>query len=264
MKVVPHFSRLGALANLRDLSAVGTVRLRPRLVYRSALLDAQGVEVIEGLNALGLVTIVDFRSASECRDNPSPWRAARCTHYWSSPHVPSRGNLIDLVEGVNEPAFGAIQREMMGLYREMPLAYADAFKILFQRLAEGQTPLLFHCSGGKDRTGVAAALLLTALGLPRDLVVADYIRTNVFDLRNARWMKRKLEKYSALGARSEHLLDPLLKADPAYLDAMFDEISSRYGRVEDYLRQALDVGDADLERVRSHLLEVAPPQIFLA
>ena len=65
----------------------------------------------------------------------------------------------------------------------MPFEQAPAHQELFTRLAAGEVPLAFNCSAGKDRAGTAAALILSALGVPRETVVEDYVLTNrVVDL----------------------------------------------------------------------------------
>src|SRR5436309_1967722 len=67
---------------------------------------------------------------------------------------------------------------VVATYKKMPIAFSAQFRRMFSELLAGRAPLVFNCTAGKDRTGVAAALLLTALGVPRESVVQDYLLTN--------------------------------------------------------------------------------------
>jgi hypothetical protein len=76
------------------------------------------------------------------------------------------------------PSAEAARSGMIAGYREVPYQLAPAYRALFGYLKAGAVPLVFNCAAGKDRAGTAAALLLTALGVPREIVVEDYLLTN--------------------------------------------------------------------------------------
>ena len=132
------------------------------------------------LDALGLRLILDLRSVEEAKKEPD--------------YVPDGARLVQIcglcAEDGHEIAFapGDIDRLMASapegydvprvLYRRM-LTGNKAFKELFRALEAGETPILFHCSAGKDRTGVAAMLILLALGASDETICADYAQTNV-------------------------------------------------------------------------------------
>jgi len=116
--------------------------------------------------------------------------------------------------------------------------YREFFQILME---EENTPLLFHCSAGKDRTGLGAALFLSALGVNREVIYQDYLLTN----------ECLKDKYAVL-IESVPLLAPILEARLEYIQAAFDIIDSEYGGTESYLTHYLD---ADLEKMRSIYLE---------
>jgi protein-tyrosine phosphatase len=129
----------------------------------------------------------------------------------------------------------------------------DAYRELFRRLADGAAPLLFHCHAGKDRTGIGAALLLHALGVPRELIREDYAVTESCLVRDQAALHPPGEPN--LWAIDEVAHGPMLRADPAYLDAMFSKLDKDFGSVDGYLERALGVDRARREHLRDALLE---------
>jgi protein-tyrosine phosphatase len=127
-------------------------------------------------------------------------------------------------------------------------AYTRFFEIL---LASEGKPVLWHCTQGKDRTGVAAMLLLTALGLEEDTILDEYMRTNDY-------MKPMLERYAAEGKSQEELA--LLKEVffVFYENARFylDCIRVEYGSVSLFLELALNVGPKQIETLEGYYLDV--------
>ena len=115
-------------------------------------------------------------------------------------------------------------------------------------------PLVFNCAAGKDRTGVLAALLLTALGVSRQSVMDDYLLTERFFDRCCGMFMERRGNASFVGLPSE-AWHPMLRADSAYLTAMFDQFDSAHGSTEGYLRDELGVDLAFMERLRSRMLE---------
>src|SRR3546814_13196926 len=68
-----------------------------------------------------------------------------------------------------------MRRTMIALYRMIPVDHAASYRAMFERITDGRVPLLINCSAGKDRTGVGAALILAALGVPRPTLLQDYL-----------------------------------------------------------------------------------------
>ena len=111
---------------------------------------------------------------------------------------------------------------------------------------------MFHCTGGKDRTGWGAAIVLSALGVPRQAIIDDYMASN-----------RYLEpKNQAMLAMMQGHLDPetiaalktLMINRPDYIGAAFDEVQKRYGTMDNYIEQGLGIDKATIARLRAILL----------
>jgi protein-tyrosine phosphatase len=115
-------------------------------------------------------------------------------------------------------------------------------------------PVLVHCSAGKDRTGMFAALVLEALGVPRPVVVRDYAMTGVFRPNR---VAAYAESFAAAGIRSGDVR-VLFETPAAAMQATPAHLDERYGGAAGYLRSG-GLADADLELIRANLLTDADP-----
>jgi protein-tyrosine phosphatase len=240
--------------NLRDLGgypADDGRRVRWGVLYRSGALSGLAAAGWEALRARGVRAVCDLRTVREREADPFPhagedglaYRAGDC-----------RASFAELGETIRSgfPTGEAARAGMIAGYRELPFEMAPAYRPLFACLKAGETPLVFNCVAGKDRAGGAAALILTALGVPRETVVEDYLLTNqVYDveatLRGPR--EGRLARYpEAVGAA-------IARADRAYLEAALEAVDARCGGIEGFLESVLDVGAGDLRRIRDRLLE---------
>jgi protein-tyrosine phosphatase len=260
MKMTDHFSspqmRLLPLAganNLRDLG--GNVTSDGRVVKRGLLIrsgslaeltDADWRHLVEGV---GLHTLCDLRTTPEREEAPfaQGWigRIAYRIYDYEATFADLRRTMDD---GLARPE--AARASMLAGYRELPFALAPAYRQLFACLRDGAVPLLFNCTGGKDRTGLAAALVLSALGVPRDAVIEDYLLTN--QLR--RWPTWARSPDLADG-REDEIRRAVLWANASYLTSALDSIAARCGSLEDYLADLLATGPQDVETIKSLLLD---------
>jgi len=250
-------------ANMRDLGGlpVDGGSIAPGQVYRSATLaklsDADGQRLVE----LGIETVYDLRTAAE-RDGapdrlPAQITAVALDVLADSP-LAAAANINALLADPAQLAAALQGRQAEDLLRE---SYRDivrlpsalrAYRSMYLHLADETRngAALVHCTTGKDRTGWAAASLLTLLGADGDVVRADYLQTNQ-DLLPA--LQPMIDRATALGLDPERLVG-VLGVRESYLDAAFDEVASRYGSIEDYLVKGLEL-DADvIDRLRTRFI----------
>jgi len=242
--------------NVRDLGGYQAGHGRTvkwRHVYRSDALGAATANDVELLLARGIRLVCDLRSGLERTAAPNPWIATTSIESWGQPPTESVGDSRQLLSNclVSAEATRAVMTES---YRVIPFDQARAYSQVFRRLAARDTPLLFHCFAGKDRSGVAAALLLDVLGVPREAIVADYLLSNRVHERIRSAFLADPRHVAAVNDLNESWL-PLMEADPAYLEAMFDAVELRRGSVEAYFRKDLGIGAEALSMLREHLLE---------
>jgi len=241
--------------NLRDMGGYAAAEgrtVKRGMLYRSGIMSMLSEADERHLAGLGIATVCDFRRAGERRRDPTRWCEPAGVFYWARDYSESSGVLGEMLRG-SAPTTDGVRAMMLNLYRELPVDHAPSYRVLFERLVGGHVPLLFNCSAGKDRTGVAAALILSALGVPREMIVEDYLLTNRY-ADFSRMMERgtvDLERYRAIGAE---VLAPLLAADADYLAAMFDSLDRDHGGVDAYL-QAIGVDDGARAQLCELLLD---------
>lgn len=181
------------------------------------------------LAALPLRTVVDFRSEQEIAQAPDKLPQSVATH---SPLSISPGNLTDVSE-VQMMDTAQMAQYMIDVNRSFSTdgQIIGQYRRFFELLQdETNLPLSFHCTAGKDRTGMAAALFLSALGVPEEVVMQDYLLSNKY--LSSKY-GRHMEDYPALR--------PLFTVDARYLKAGLDRIKTDHGTVQNYLRDILEV-----------------------
>lgn len=229
---------LEATYNTRDLG--GYTGAGGKRVVRGKLLRTDepaslSKKDMAALSALPLVTVIDFRSVAEQQARPDrlPDNIRR---YYFLPITP--GKLSDLTaEKIDENFMTRMYGELV-TDKQALIQYTEFFRIL---QSDDITPLAFHCAAGKDRTGVAAALILYALGVDEPAIMSDY-------LLSAGYIQ---EKYAdILKQKPEYA--PLLTVKPAYLQAAINMIRNRYGSIENFLENVLQV---NISRMREKYLQ---------
>ncbi|MGK2908217.1 MAG: tyrosine-protein phosphatase [Sphingobium sp.] len=241
--------------NFRDIGGYPGVdgRMVARgLVYRSGTMSDLSDRDHAIIDALGLMVICDLRSTGERERRPSRLPQTARYEIWARDHPMSAG---DLTETMRRPdATPETSRALMtNAYRELVYEQAPSYRELLLRIAQGPLPLVFHCAAGKDRTGIAAALLLDLLGVSRDLVVTDYVLTDRCFDRGCELMAKDPFGSKLVGI-DQQIWEPIMRADPAYLTAMFETIEVRHGSAGNFIRQVLEIDDDKIAVIRERLL----------
>jgi len=242
--------------NLRDMGGYETKdgrRLKWRTLFRSGVMAGLDQADADAFRELGIVAICDLRTPVERRRRPTEWHEGTEIYYHARDYDLSAGNLEAMLARENVPP-DAIEEIILQVYRELPFEQAEGYRELFRLLAAGRVPLLFNCTAGKDRTGVAAALVLLALDVPRETIEDDYALTEAV-IHELEVILLGDPRYTRLARipRAHYL--PLLQANPAYLGVAFDAIERRYGSVGAYFETVLGVGAAEIAAMKAVLLE---------
>lgn len=237
---------LQGASNFRDLGGHAGLdgrRVRTGQVYRSDHLAGLTPDDHRALQALQLTHSLDFRGVTERAALPCALPGAAAVSLAIEPTVVVRVQV--LLERGEVPTEAETVALMCQTYRGFAHEAAPTYARFFRHLLEQPTPVVFHCTAGKDRTGFAAALLLGALGVGRDAVLADYLLTN-----------RLYRRSPLVEARGpEHVMDVLWQVQPAFLHAAFDAIDTDFGGLPRYLEGPMGLGPRELDRLRERLLE---------
>jgi len=245
--------------NFRDLGGYATTDahfVRWGMIYRSGVLSHLTEEDFAYLSRLDIHVVCDFRSAQENAKNPEIWVPGAKVEHVSVPIGP--GTSLEEFLKTN-PDVADLKAWMIKAYENFVFSNAPQYSEVFDELKQDHLPLLYHCNGGKDRTGVFSAFLLLTLGVPEKTVLADYELTNKY-LRDAMTdgsnpKIRASGSNPALSQLTSEQRQVLLAADPAYLETTLRKIDKQYGSFDNYRRRALGVTDEDTRLLRSRLLE---------
>lgn len=254
--------RLEGAPNFRDLGGYRTIdgkTVKLGRVFRSGHLAALTDTDLALLRKAGIRTVVDFRQPYE-------------KQVFGFDRLPADVRLVSIPIGEAGMAPAVHDALSRGDYRTLPdlnvanrllvRDYAEQLGDALRTVASGEThPIVLHCIGGKDRTGVAAALLLSMLGVPWSEVVLDYLRSNdrLTDPENTQ--HRLLA--AATGADPDQRILPedrdalrrFFLLDSSYLDAARDEMELISGSVQTYVHEQLHLTDQDVVSLRELLLE---------
>ncbi len=256
---------LETLPNLRDVGGYATRdggRVRGGALYRSTELGKVAGDDVGRLAALGLRTVFDLRTEAERESAPDRVPGGAQLVVCDVLADSETASAADLPRLLADPQLakdvlgGARIAELFGTaYRDVvskPSALA-AYRRMFTTLIDSDDahPALFHCTTGKDRTGWAAAAILTLLGVPDDDVLADYLLTNTYLLPA---LKPYFDNFAAAGGDPE-LLRPVLGVEAAYLQTAQTEMRDRFGTIEDYFADGLRIDADGQQRLRELLVE---------
>ena len=221
-------------------------------LYRSGVMAGLNAHGIAELSRLNIRSIFDLRSASERVSHPTPWEALGVANYDHSHDDRLSGDLFALLkDSATSPQ--TIRTLMLQLYQALPFDHVESYRAIMLCIADAQLPLVFHCSAGKDRTGVLAALIMTLLEVAETDVMDDYLLTNEVANHRASVLFNRTREQDAAQV-IEALLVPLLRADPDYLCAMFAAIEDRTGGTHRYFADILGLDERQIASIRSAMI----------
>ncbi|MEE1827140.1 tyrosine-protein phosphatase [Streptomyces sp. BE20] len=238
---------LASAPNFRDAGGYRTTDgrwVRTGVVYRSGDLSRLTDQDLAKLRRLGIRTVFDLRTPAEQKAAPDRLPAGATAVSANVLGAADTGAFNVTTPQAAVQAMVDAERTMVSA-DSARTAYRSVLDSLVERDDEG---ILFHCTAGKDRTGWASAALLTALGVPRETVEADYLASNAYRAAEiAATLAQLPPAYQAV-------YKPLLDVRPEYLNAGFDEVRQRFGSFDGYLKSGLGLDQRDLRDLRSQLL----------
>jgi protein-tyrosine phosphatase len=238
--------QLSGATNFRDLGGYtgqGGRSVRWRQLFRSDHLADLTTEDLLTIERLGVARVFDFRGKTERLAQACVIPGAVVHSLAIEPTVvQGLKTLVDAGQLVTvDNTVGLMQQT----YRDFVLDNSPRFAQFFGHLLADDAPLVFHCTAGKDRTGFAAALLLEALGVPRDIILQDYLLTNDF---------YQMPKANPAGLPQE-VMNVLWRVQANFLEAAFEVVQADFGSVPRYLKEALGVDTPAQARLEALYLQ---------
>ena len=240
--------RLEGTPNFRDLGGLATVDgrvTRSGVLFRSSALEELSSRDVRLLiDDIGLRTVIDLRSdddreiAHSLLDTP--------VRYINLPI--SRGGPTTSLE---RPMGADGRVDMPRIYRMYIETSAPSIIEIIAELTSGATPALFHCAAGKDRTGVVAAILLSAVGVTRDAVIADFMETEPVLADIIAYLQRR-PAYADIVLRFP---PGTMDVDPKFISDFLDDVDRTYGGMFTWLTEHAGVSPESVARLEQLLVE---------
>ncbi|MDI3321237.1 tyrosine-protein phosphatase [Pinibacter soli] len=240
--------KLQGAINFRDIGGYTTndgKHVKWGKLYRSAALNKLSEQDLQTLAKLSISYDLDFRGPYEVATAPD--------------RIPTTTRRISLPAGSETIGDSASMRKMMQA-NSLTEFYSDLtpftarYKPMFDQMfvVAPDSALLFHCSAGKDRTGIAAALILYALGVNEETIMADYTATNYYRRSEN---EKAMQMMTAAYKMPEERAKKMMAADPAYLQATFNSIKTTYGSIDNYLAKEMGLTKSKLKKLQSMYVE---------
>jgi protein-tyrosine phosphatase len=248
--------------NFREIAGYQTVNgqsIKRNKLWRSATLHDLSVEECSALAMMGIKTIADLRGPDERSEKPTPSGLSDHVNIlaWTT------GGMSAVSDSFRQRLIQAKDRDQIrtmvkSFYCKIAEDHSIQLGDIYRAIANGKTPILIHCAAGKDRTGVAVAILLDLLGVQRERTFEDYeLSERLLD-----WNRMSFSAALGLHDNPEtdiavpaDLLEPLMRSDRTYLEAAFQDIEKRYGSTEAFCRERLGLDDAIIEMLQAELLD---------
>ena len=259
---LPRQLRLDGSHNFRDLGGypcAGGRRVRPGMLFRSDHLSRLSAADQALIAQLGIRRVIDLRREAEREDQPD------CLH---DPAIEQIALPID-AEGADVRALlhqlrsgtmdsAAARRHLLEANRQFVADCSGSFRQFFDLLAAPQRyPLVFHCTAGKDRAGFAAAMTLRALGASHETVLHDYLATNTCTAGLLDQLMAALPGMPDIKA-TPATIRALLRVERDYLEHALATADALHGSADNFMRDALGLGEAGRRHLQALLLEPGP------
>ena len=204
------------------------------------------------LQNLGIKKIIDFRSKEEKAEDPDI--VPKGISYIEMP-ISVDGAMRSKIEAVLK---GETNKEVKSFLidanKEFVSDYNGVYGDFLKNLIDDDGPALFHCTAGKDRAGFAAAITLIALGVSKEDVIKDYMKTNQFTEERIEEIIGQIELMTLYQTDAE-VLRPLLGVEREYIETAFQTAEDEYGSLMNFIRHGLNISDDDLQKLRTKFLE---------
>ena len=256
-----------SLPNIRDLGGMRTDdgrQIKSGKLIRSGHLSGMPEEELAKLSGLA-GAVIDFRTDNERLENPDAQIADAA--YYHIPIVESFTPGVSREEDsdkrvVEQLLFkpGEARDYMIRMYRAFAgdyavAGYADFVRLLLQG---NKKAVLWHCTAGKDRAGMATAIVLEALGVPRETIVADYLKTNEYLKEDIAFLTAFIKRRAKV-AEDDMVADEALRyhygANVSFIESFYAAIDERFGSVDAYLCDGLKLSEAEIAAFRNITLE---------
>ena len=252
------------LHNTRDLGGMRTTDgyvIKPGCLYRSGHLAGISEDDAEGLSGF-VRTVIDFRTDEERKEQPDREIPGAANIHMSvvdslTPGISrEKGSMRDMLKELLFKSEEA-RRYMCGLYRALVSDFPiSQYRRFFQILRDAEGGVLWHCTAGKDRAGIASVLVEEALGVGREQIVDDYLATNEYLKEEVQHLAKYIKAQAGTNdERADESIRYLFGAERDYLKSYYEAVDEKYGGFDAFLREGLGVDEIIRKELREKYLD---------
>ena len=242
-------SLINSVSNFRDV-AIGS-KMKNNILFRCAKLSTLIDEDIKKIEDLNPHAIIDFRDPKEINKAPDNLSKDLLKKYVSLPISASTlSRMVDQknIDGDNKFTYEKVMEESYKLYiNNHKHVWKEFIKIL---LKANNNPIIFHCSAGKDRTGIASFIIQKLCDNPMELIFENYLLSNKLLTINAATAEQTTASKKDDELITEVMLDTLSKVKKSYLISGINEIENQFESLENYIIQELGFNNADIKDLK--------------
>lgn len=210
-------------------------------LYRSGKLSGTTTDDLAYLNSMALSDVIDLRSKSQISVAPDILPEGVLWHkYTLSSHIDFDNEIVKVILGEADGYQVMIDFYSADIEESNIQSWIEVFDIL-----ERGGPAMFHCSAGKDATGMTAVLLLSALGVDRETVIEDYTKSDIY---LADWIEEQVAEAEMILSGGGERLRPMLEARREYMDTFLETVERQFGSMANLLSNVVHV---DVELLQS-------------
>ena len=239
---------IGSVSNFRDVS-IGS-KMNKNLLFRCAklsTLNEQDIRVLENLNPHSIIDFRDPKEIEKAPDNLSPKLLKKYVNLPISASTLSRMVVQKEIYGDSVKSYEKVMEDSYRMYiNNHKEVWIKFFEILLQ---SDKLPIIFHCSAGKDRTGIASFMIQSIFKNPMDLIFENYLISNDLLTIKAATAEQSTSSSNQDTLVTKNMLSTLGKVQQSYLSAAIDEIDKKYTSLENYFISQLGLKVNDIQKL---------------
>ena len=246
--------------NFRDIGGLKTQdgrQVRWGKIFRSDNLADLKPTDFEKFNNLKIQTVFDLRTESEIKGKED--QLPKNVRYIQAPTVKDNGDMLTQLRG--KLLRGEISEDqsfqmITELYQNIVTSDLASLRELLRNILASDEPVLYHCSAGKDRTGVVTAMILSILNVDRKTIFDEYLMSNYYRRDKLKKILRKAKLGKIIKPKINlKVIENFMSVDERYLAATFDVIDTQYGGIDLFIKNQLQISDQDREQIIKKLTQ---------
>lgn len=238
--------KITEISNFRDIGGLNTQdgkKIKWGKIYRSGNLSRLQKSEFVKFNSLQIKTVIDLRTEAEIEEKHD--HLPEKIDYFSIPIVSDQGDIMGQMKGKvlrGEITEAESKMLMEEFYTKCVIENIPLLKEIILKIVTSETPILYHCSAGKDRTGIVTAILLSILNVDRETIINEYLLSNYYRSSKIKGTINKAKILKVIKPKlNTTVIFNFMAVDSDYINAVFEIIDQKYGGIENFISKELAI-----------------------